>query len=337
MTRRVSWLLLHIAWTSAALSGCSLFAPRNASSRQGAAIAPPAVRGTQETAKIRQQKPEAEEGADRLSPSEKTSKIEVAPRPELAGPVPAEKQGEIRTAAAGPPAEPGSSRSPQTEKAAPPLVEALRCMLEDRHQEALRHLQAYDQETQAFFLRLLPPLALFAKKGLEQLTPQEVAVLNEQLQGVLLALRPRTELIIEQLCFCEWIKAYGNYKALSPNHAFLAAAPERLGDKVQLYFELRNFASAACAGGFETRLSSSVEIHDAQGNLRKRYTSDEQPLKRLTRLHDYCNQYFFLMPELEPGSYQLTLQIVDETLPEARRVARKTIEFRVTAAPGALE
>jgi hypothetical protein len=226
---------------------------------------------------------------------------------------------------------------PRAEKQRPGLVDALHCMLEDRHQEALQHLQRYDQETQEFFLRILPTFAIFAKKKFNEVTSQEAGVLTEQLHSLLTSLRTKTELTIDTMCYCEWIKAYGIYRPLRENHAFLASSPGRPGDLVQLYVELRNFASEPREGSFETRLSSSVEIRDAKGNVRRTLAFDDnkQPLKSLTRLSDYFNNYsFYVPPELEPGCYQLTIQIVDETFPDARRVARKSLEFRVTTTAG---
>jgi hypothetical protein len=211
-----------------------------------------------------------------------------------------------------------------------PLVEALRCILEERHQEALRHLQAYDGPTQEIFLQLLPTLAALAQKRIDQLAPQDAGVLYEQLQGLLVSLRPRTELSIDNLAFCRTIKGYGNYEPLPADHAFVAE-----GEIMSVYFEVRNFASESKDAGYRTHLPSTLEIRDAQGNVRQSYSNpfDQQPQRSQTRLHDYCNRYFFLVPKLEPGVYQLTLQVVDETVPELRRVARKSLEFRVTAAP----
>src|SRR5207253_3136907 len=50
-----------------------------------------------------------------------------------------------------------------------PLTEALSCFLDNKHDEALRHLQAYDAETQDLFLRLLPAMSILSKKKLTEL------------------------------------------------------------------------------------------------------------------------------------------------------------------------
>jgi hypothetical protein len=105
---------------------------------------------------------------------------------------------------------------------------------------------------------------------------------------------------------------------------------------VQLYVELRNFVSEPRPGGYETRLSSSVEICDSQGELvwSFRFEDEKNARRSRTQLHDLFNNYAFHVPKsLPPGVYQLTIQVADETIPENRRLARRSLEFRVGAAP----
>lgn len=329
MARRVGLLLLEIASSILVLAGCSQL--------QQGRLAGRADPGR--LAQVVEEKSTTQVAAKR-SGNDPPPRMLPPPSPDA----PAETRASIGTAEEEPGEVPVTPTLPKVtaagplrpEKAAPPLVEALRCMLEERHQDALRHLQSYDQETQEFFLRLLPTLALFTKKRLAELAPQEAAVLSEQLQGMLTSLRPRTELAIERMCFCKEFKSFGNYKTLPDDHAFVGTLGE-WGELVQVYFELRNFSSEPRNELFETRLSSSVEIRDTQGNLKKRLSfADEGPLMSLTRLHDYGNSLSFSVPpELGPGTYELTLQIVDETIPEMSRVARKSLELRVTAAAAA--
>ena len=213
-----------------------------------------------------------------------------------------------------------------------PLAEALNCFLENKHDEALRHLQAYDAETQDLFLRLLPAMSILSKKKLTELSAAEVAVLHEQLYSLVGTLRPRTPLTIDKCCFCEWVKGYGDYKPLPEGHAFGAASANRPGDLVQLYVELRNFANEPRQGWYVTRYSSAVEICDSRGELVWSYRFDDEakPIRSRTQLHDWYNNYLFHIPKnLPPGTYRLTIQVADETIPESRRVARQTLELRV--------
>jgi hypothetical protein len=237
-----------------------------------------------------------------------------------------------------PPPRPEKPIKPEVAEKREPLADALQCALDNKHDEALRHLQAYDAETQDLFLRLLPALSILTKKKLGELSAAEVAILHEQLVGLLGTLRPRTPLTIDKVCFCEGVKGYGNYKPLPEGHGFAAALGNRPGDLVQLYVELRNFASEARHGAFETRLSSSVEICDTRGELvwSYRFEDEKQPIRSRTQLHDWYNNYSFHVPKsLPPGTYRLTIQVSDETIPESRRIARQTLEFRVTPPPTA--
>lgn len=212
-----------------------------------------------------------------------------------------------------------------------PIVEALRSILEGKHNEALTHLRKYDQPTQELFLRLLPVVAQLSKKSLDYLSPAEVAVLNEQLQALLTSLRPRTELTIDRMCFCEWVKGYGEYRPLAEGHVFQAATPSRPGELVQLYIELRNVASELRGEYFETRLTSTVEIHDPRTDKKWPLRFNEkEPFRTRTLLNDFFNVYSFHVPHLPPGTYSLIIQIADETRPDLRRVARRALEFRVS-------
>src|SRR5262249_44083769 len=109
-------------------------------------------------------------------------------------------EGSSQEAPNPPPLSPGPTPNEPVVTAKPPsltpepLVEALRCVLENHPNEALEHLKGFDPATQELFLRLLPPMALLSHKSLDQLTPPEVAALHEQLESLVVALRPRAEL-----------------------------------------------------------------------------------------------------------------------------------------------
>ncbi|MCS7047431.1 MAG: hypothetical protein NZO58_13825, partial [Gemmataceae bacterium] len=144
---------------------------------------------------------------------------------------------------------------------------------------------------------------------------------------------------IDKMCFCESVTGIGNYKPLPDGYAFAPASGNRPGELVQLYVEFRNFVSEPRQGAFETRLSSSVEISDSRGELlwSYRFEDERKPIRSRTQLHDWYNNYTFFVPKgLPPGTYRLTLQVADETLPDHRRVARRSIEFRVAAVPARL-
>jgi len=216
-----------------------------------------------------------------------------------------------------------------------PLVKAMQGILEGRHEEGIEHLRVYDERTQEFFIRLLPTLSIFVRKGIDDLSPQEVAVLNNQLYGLLATLRPRSELVVEKMCCCKSIQGFGAYEPLPEQHAFRAASKERPGEFVQLYVELKNFASEAIKEGeYLTKLACTLEIHNTKGEIVWTHTYDRAQTThpRHTRLNDFYSNYSFYVPALAPGNYRLTVQITDETMPELqKRVARRAVDFRVTS------
>jgi hypothetical protein len=234
-----------------------------------------------------------------------------------------------------PPAQADSALQPATAKSVTPLkkeplLEALRCVLENRHDEAFEHLKIYDQATQELFIRLLPPMVQLSRKSVEQLSAAEVAMLYTQLESLVVTLRPRAELVIGTMCFIESWKSFGSYKALSKDHAFHAGTPTQPGEQVQIYVELYNFCSECREPFHETRLSSSVELTDANGQKIVILPERKETLRSQSRMHDYFYVPVFYVPNLAPGNYTLTLQVTDETRADQRRVTRKSLPFVVT-------
>ena len=126
---------------------------------------------------------------------------------------------------------------------------------------------------------------------------------------------PKTELIIDNVCFCEWVKAFGNYQPMAESHVYQASTSTRPGERVQLYVELRNFDCIKTDGFYETRLASAVEIRDKDNKLVWSHNFDEKghTIRSRSLLHDYFNNYSFYLPALPNGSYTLTIRIADQT------------------------
>jgi len=214
-----------------------------------------------------------------------------------------------------------------------PLVLALQCILDGRHAEGIEHLNVYDKRTQEFLIGLLPIMDIFVRKGLDEMSAPEVAVLNSQLISLLTALRPRSELMIDKMCYCKNVRGFGAYDVLPGNHVFLSATNDRPGELVQLYVELKNFASEASKDGeFITKLNCSLELHDAKGEKVWSHAYDRKDTTHLrrTRLNDFFHAYRFDVPKVAPGDYKLTIRIADETVPGLNRDVSKSLSFRVT-------
>jgi hypothetical protein len=215
-----------------------------------------------------------------------------------------------------------------------PLLEALECFLKDKPKQALDLLRNYQPSSQEVYIALLPVLAQLTHKGLDQLSPEEVSAIHEQLRGLSLTLRPRASLKIDRMCFCEEIHGYGVYKALPPGHSFRPRIGDHEGELVRLYVEVRNFSLQPCPEGYLTRLSTSVEIRNDQDkplwfHSFQAQEDKEGPQYRQTPWSDCFGNYRFFVPPLPPGTHTLTITIRDLTRPEARPPAQKSLQMRV--------
>lgn len=231
-----------------------------------------------------------------------------------------------------PPVVPDSKRPEKREYAS--LLKALQCILEERHPEAIQHLSSYDPKTQEIYLSYLSAFVMLVKKPIDELSPGEIAVLCDQLSGILEWLRPRSELAIKKMCLCRSIRGYGSYDPLPDNYAFLAGSADRSGEWVQVYVELKNVASELTAeSDYLTKLGCTLELSDASGKMVWSYPfpRGETTDRRKARLNDFYKRFDFWVPAVSPGMYVLTIQVADETNPELRRTAaRKSVDFRVT-------
>ena len=217
----------------------------------------------------------------------------------------------------------------------PPLVLAVRAYLNNRPDEAVEHLKAYDKSNQDLLLGLLPLVVRLTEGGLGSAEPQELAVLVEQLQGATAALRCRAALRTENVCFCRWVRGFGKVEPLPADRAF------RPRELAQLYVEFRNFTrdpvgepAAAGAGirnrGYAVRLASRLEIRDAANGLVWRKEFDTADLSQ-TPPADYFINYCFPVPDIPPGAYTLWLHVLDKP---TNRATKRAIDFRITRSAG---
>jgi len=229
------------------------------------------------------------------------------------------------------PAAPPAEAKPPGEPTEPPLVEALRSFLDSRPADAVASLKTYDKDNQELLLLLLPVASRLTEGSVEKANAQEVAFFMEQVNAVLLAMRPRAALVIDKMCFCKWIQTFGVYEPTPDKPTY------RPGDWAKVYVEVRNFSSekredAPGQTFYVTSLESSAEILDGRRNKVWPQGPGRQPLQRLgpdrsrTLRHDYFDNCYFKVPELPPGSYTLWIQVEDVA---TRRTARRSLDFDV--------
>ena len=205
-----------------------------------------------------------------------------------------------------------------------PLVLAIRAFQAKEPSRAVDYLKQYDPANQEMLLTLMPILVRLGENSVGSMSPDELAIYLEQLQGVSGLLRPRAALKADTVCFCRRVLKFGKYEALEADHQYQAAEP------VELYFELRNFTWEPPTTGkkvYGMRLGSTLEIRDAERRIvwRRDLTTTDT---RQTPPMDYYLVYRFALPELPPGAYTLDVQVVDQ-LDSVRRFVRRSLELRM--------
>jgi hypothetical protein len=214
-----------------------------------------------------------------------------------------------------------------------PVVKAFQYMLDKKPREALQELQVYDKSTQEFFLNWMPAAVIILHRPMDQMSAPEIDMLNELFSRWSQTIRNHTKLVISNMCYCRNVQGFGAYEPLPPNHAFLSATAGRAGELVQVYVELKNFVSEPVKEGeYVTKLACSLEIKDSSGKRVHfwQFSRDETTYQCRSRLNDLHKNLSINVPAMPPGTYLLTIQVVDETLPSHRRVAQQSLPFRVT-------
>jgi hypothetical protein len=217
----------------------------------------------------------------------------------------------------------------------PPLVAALRALMEKRPEEALDLLKGYEKASQELLLSLLPLAVRLTEGGLQQPNPGELAAVLEQLRAVERPLAERAALGIDKLCLCRKIESYGVYQKVPDDWAYAAGVGDQPGELVQVYVELRNFACKQQGNSYETCLASSLEIRDYRGTLIWRRDFQAQPDHSHSPRHDYFINYRFAVPpHVPPGAYVLWIQVRDLTGQPGKdapayRTARRSLDFRI--------
>jgi hypothetical protein len=234
-----------------------------------------------------------------------------------------------------PPAEP-ETPVVQAEKAPPesPLLTALRSLLANRSADAVEQLQTYDAVSREMLMTLLPMAARVGDGGLDHSTPKETAVLLEQLRALEGVLRPRAALALNQARFCRKINGFGDYEPWSDDHVFQAGTADQLGERIQVYVEVRNYASRLNGAVYETSLGGVVEVRGSDNKLVSRMDFPPRVDRSQTPRADYFLNFQFHLPAGVPdGRYTLNVMVKDVLDPAtgeaASRNASRTLNFTV--------
>ncbi|HKB05975.1 MAG TPA: hypothetical protein VKD90_27520 [Gemmataceae bacterium] len=230
----------------------------------------------------------------------------------IGGMTPAERAFAAETMAtpAGPP--------PPTDS---PLIQAVRAFQQNKPDEAVELLKAYDPATQQVLLSLMPAMVRLTESRLQQLKPEEMDVLLDQLNRVPAMLRPRASLQAHNVRLCREVHNFAHVEPFPDRHEF------RPGDVVYLYMELVNFSCVPEAkGGYAVTLASSLELRDAGGVLVWRADPKEVPDRVSSPPQDYYRNFRLCIPNVPPGAYSLSVKTIDRP---TGRETRKAVELRV--------
>jgi hypothetical protein len=278
------------------------------------------------------------DGGEQARYPEQPHEPELVPPPVVQQETAAVAQPPIPTAAA-------EAEPPRPEE---PLLQALRCLLDRQPEEALLHLKAYEQFNQDMLLSLLALTVRLTQGSLDRAAPQEVSHLLEQLNGLAVLLRPRAALSIEKMCLCRDIRSFGDYDPLPERYEFRAGRDGRPGEWMQLYVELKNFASQPRGSHYETRLDARLEICDRSGKVvwQKDFPAADPDRSQTLRSDYFIAWRIPLDARIVPGYYTLRAEVRDaparpgDPIPP-HRIARRSLDFQVgtsrahtTARPG---
>jgi hypothetical protein len=207
----------------------------------------------------------------------------------------------------------------------PPLVMAVRCLLNKKPAEAVGWLERCDSEksSQELLLTLLSLAARIAEGDLKNMTAHEASATVAQLDHVAEGLRPLAEFTIEKMCFCYHIAGFGVYHPWKEDHVF------KPREQVQIYVEFRNFASGQRKNLYGIELASTLEIREPDGKLALSINPRDgrKPYLSLSPRQDFFVNYQFEVPDNLPLSrYTLWVRVTDKP---TGRTASRSMDFRV--------
>jgi hypothetical protein len=216
--------------------------------------------------------------------------------------------------------------TPWVEQTAPqrddsPLLLAVRAFQMNKPDEAVAHLRAYDPQSQQLLLSLLPALVRLSDGKLDQMKPEEMDLLLEQLTKAPSLLRSRASLQANNVRLCREVHNFAHVDPFPARHQF------RPGDIVYLYMELTNFSCTPDPKvGYTITLASNLELRDSAGQVVWRADPKEIPDIVSTPPHDYYRNYRLCIPNVPPGTYTLHVKTTDRP---TGRVLSKAIEMNI--------
>lgn len=215
-----------------------------------------------------------------------------------------------------------------------PSVQVLRALHEQHSEEEINEqLKSHDPPTRELMLVLLQSVTQLEQVGgIARMAPRDLAVWTDRLNSVTASLRGRAQLILGRMCFCSYIKNFGDFTPLE--HACFQP-----GEVAHVYVEVRNFSSRRQKDRYVTVLKGRLEIFDENNRNSPPITWVSRPRYdvSITPRQDYYINFRFEVPVNCPaGLHTMRIAVEDWTdAPEGAkevpksRVAQRTLDFRV--------
>jgi hypothetical protein len=199
-----------------------------------------------------------------------------------------------------------------------PLVVAVRGAVENRPDETLKALEAFDPAAQKLLLELIPAVVQTSQFDPVKTSRTEVGVLVGQLDGLATALAPYAPLQIDKAELCRHVDGYGLFDPYATGQPLLP------GSIAYLYLELRNVSCQEVAGPDGTRFRSQLRIKyrilsAADEPVDIEYKGALLPFIEVTspRVFRSPVRGYYEAPRLplprKPGAYRLEITVTDTT------------------------
>jgi hypothetical protein len=217
--------------------------------------------------------------------------------------------------------------APPPKQEDPPVVAALRSLIEKPNEDATNYLLKLDPATQELLLRLLPVVARLGAGNFTAAKPDEIRLVLYQLESALAAVKPRAQLVVDRMVYARDIERFGVYQPLPDDYPF------RPGEVADIYVEVHNFASESHGPFYEVHLAGTLEVAEPGGATRPLRVLPDRRANDRTRSprHDHYLTYRFCIPEnLRPGHYTLVLHVTDAI---THCTTQRTLPLRVTTRP----
>jgi hypothetical protein len=212
---------------------------------------------------------------------------------------------------------------------------AFNCYRENRVAEGGEQLKQFEPARRELLAALLPLVARLADQSENGFKVVDCTPLLTSLEEVIQAIRARSVLSLEKVCFCRSIERFGVFDPLPFGHIFQVGPEGRPGDLVQLYAELKNFICRRAEAGYETSLACTLVLRDGHNRIVWRQDMPAQVERsRSPRRDCYLGCHFYVPRGLPVGDFSLTVQVNDLTgfnsdETPTHRTASRSLEFRV--------